>query len=277
MKGPIEESLWFTTRSALFRPGDEAWNAIAAYGEPLRRFVARRYRWLPEADRDDLVQEILIEIHRRLAARHDRTRGRFRALLQTVVKRRVADRLRARRPEALDDEAAAMLAAPDADEIVALDLETSLIEAVAACRDRFSQGEERDLDVLYALVDRIVHGQAAKEIARRTRASEDRVDRLLQRGRDAVFEALLARELALAHGDDRLARALAIFKASLRTPRATARLLAKEKDAKLRERLEEFLERFRSALRFFEEDGSARGEELRRGLDFIFEATKRAR
>ena len=166
----IEESVWFTTRSSLLKPGDEAWNAIAAYGEPLRRFLARRYSWLREADRDDLVQEMLVEMRRRLVARHDRSRGRFRALpkdvlhnavrLQTVVKRRVADLLRARRAKRLES-AAEPEAEPAPEALDTLDLEARLIEAVAACRDRFSQGAERDLDVLYALVDRIVHGQSS--------------------------------------------------------------------------------------------------------------------
>src|SRR5947209_6599000 len=132
----MEDSIWFTTRSALFRPGDAAWNEIAAYGEPLRRFLTRRYPWLEEADRDDLVQDVLIEMKAALAPKHDRSRGEFRALLQTVVKRRVADRLRRRRAEPFDEILTETLAAPQEAEVEALDLETRLLEAVSACRDR---------------------------------------------------------------------------------------------------------------------------------------------
>ena len=58
----MEDSLWFTTRSALFEPGDAAWSEVVRYEEPLRRLLARRYgRWLHEAERDDLLHEILVE------------------------------------------------------------------------------------------------------------------------------------------------------------------------------------------------------------------------
>ena len=41
----------------------------------------------------------------KLVASHDRSRGRFRALLQTVVKRRVVDSLRKIHPDPLDEAA----------------------------------------------------------------------------------------------------------------------------------------------------------------------------
>jgi len=253
----IEQSFWFSTRSALFRPGDEAWLEIAAYEVPLRRFLERRYRWLGAADRDDLVQDVLLEIRKTLARSHDRSRGKFRALLQTVVKRRVADRLRARRTGALEE-----VAAPEAAEIEALDLETRLRDAFQRCRDRFTQGKESDPEVLYALVDRVVHGRSSIVIARRNKTSVDRVARLLERGRHAVFESLLAGELELEPGV-RLQGAVQIFKEALRRPRARARLLEKEKDAGLREELTELLERFDAARSSFD------GEELKAGIAFV--------
>ena len=99
----IADSIWFTTRSRLFHGDEETWEEVAAYTEPLGRLLARRYRWLSEQDREDLVQDILIEIRRTLVERHDRSRGRFRALLQTVVGRPVADVLRARRQQPLTE------------------------------------------------------------------------------------------------------------------------------------------------------------------------------
>jgi DNA-directed RNA polymerase specialized sigma24 family protein len=262
-----EESIWFSTRSALFRPGDAAWMEIAAYAEPLRRLLDRRYSWLAHTDRDDLVQEILVEIRTTLAARHDRSRGPFRALLQTVVSRRVADLLRRRRPEQLDAE---VTAAPEPEEVLELELEAALLAAVAVTRDRFTQGPEKDLAVLYALVDRIVHGLSSAEIAARSGQSPGQVARLLERGRDAIFEALLARELELSPGP-RLTVARDAFKASLRRPSAAGRALDALGDRALAASLEAFLDRFRSGLRHFEGDETASGRELRRGLSVILE------
>jgi RNA polymerase sigma factor (sigma-70 family) len=266
----MEESVWFSTRSALLRGGDASWECVAAYAEPLSRWVRRRYRWLSSEDREDLVQSILLEIRQGLAARHDPSRGRFRALLQAVVHRRVTDALRRRRAEPLEETAADALAAPPADEVEALDLEAALLEAFTACRDRFSQGAERDLDVVYALADRMVHGKSNVEIAREKGVSVDRVARLLRRGRDALFEALLARELELPRGDARLPLALDAFKDALREPRRVRERLARVPDRALEDALDAFLARFRAALPRLEGDETEAGIELRRGLDVIF-------
>jgi len=263
---PVQDSLWFTTRSALFRPGDDAWNEVAAYAEPLGRLLERRYRWLPQADRDDLVQTILIEMKEKLVERHDRTRGRFRALLQAVVKRRIADALRRRRAEPLDEARADSLAAPDDSAVEALDLETGLVEAVAACRDRFTQGKDADPDVLYALADRIVHGLSNVEIARKDGVSVDRVARLLRRGRDAVFAHLLRRETGLDEADRRFKRALELFKEFLRRPAEATRLVADLPEDDLREELTSFLARFSAALPHFE---GAADDEFQRGLELV--------
>lgn len=265
----MRDSIWFTTRTALFRPGDGVWNEVALYAEPLRRLLARRYRWLNEAEREDLAQDILIEMKESLVNVHDRTRGRFRALLQTVVKRRVVDRLRKAKPDRLGAEDESALAAPEEDELQALDLETSLLDAVAACRDRFSQGPHRDMDVLYALVDRLVNGLSSVEIAEKNGVSRDRVARLLRRGREAIFVQFVSRELELPDGKP-LQRCVDVFRRALRTPREEAALLDEIKDSLLRERLEEFLARFRLSLPSFRGDGSARGRELEQGVELIF-------
>ena len=265
----MTDSLWFTTRSALFRPGDDAWNEVALYADPLRRLLERRYRWLDSNERDDLVQDLLVEMKQALVARHDRARAPFRALLQTVVQRRVADRLRARRAASLGSELEGELTAPRDDEIVALDLEARLLDAVQACRDRFTQGPARDHDVLFALVDRIVHGRSGVEIARASGWSEDRVARLLERGRDAIFEHLLARELALAPEDPQLARALGAFKEALRRPRETARILERLERPELAAPLEELLGGVFAAFRQLAGEATATGDELRRGFELI--------
>lgn len=261
------ESLWFSTRSALFEPGDDAWNEVALYHEPLSRLIARRWPWVSAADRDDLVQDMLLEIKGSLAPRHDPARGKFRALLQTVLARRLADLRRGRREAPLGED----VPAPDATVVAALDLEALLLDAVTACRDRFTQGKTKDQAVVYALADRIVNGLSNAEIARRDRVSVDRVARLLEKGRDAIFERLLGRELALAADDPRLAHAVTTFKESLRRPGASESLLAGMGDARVRAGLADFLERLRASLPELASDGSARGAELRRGLALIFE------
>lgn len=270
MTASASDSIWFTTQSGLFAGGDRAWEEVAAYRVPLSRFVERRFGWLSASDRDDLVQDVLVEIKETLAARHDRSRGKFRALLQTVVRRRVADLRRAKRPSSLDQE----VAAPSDDDVDALDLEAGLLAAVADCRDRFTQGKEKDDDVLYALVDRIVHGLSSKEIARKSGASADQVARRLEKGRDAIFRALLARELELNPEQDsaRLAAALAAFKETLRKPRESDAIVAKLGDRGLRLALGSFVERFRAALPRFDGDATASGQELRRGIAVILES-----
>jgi DNA-directed RNA polymerase specialized sigma24 family protein len=231
--------------------------------------------WLEEGDREDLAQDVLLEMKQKLVGAHDCSRGRFRALLQAVVKRRVIDHLRKVRPTPLPEAAADSLAAPAEEEVEALDLETSLLDAVAACRDRFTQGRHKDPDVLYALVDRLVHGLSSAEIARRNGVSPDRIARLLRRGRDAVFHNLLSRELEIPEGDPRLKGAVTVWKRLLRTPRAAASLLEETPDTTVRERLEELLSRFQAALPHFRGDDSVRGRELARGIELVFEGLER--
>lgn len=267
----MTQSMWFTTQSALFQGGGRAWEAAAAYIGPLERLLARRYRWLSVEDREDLLQGILIEIKEQLAPRHDRERGKFRALLQTVVKRRVADLLRARKGEALSEEQAESLSAPAEPELVALDVEASLVEALAACRDHFTQGNQSDPSVLYALADRIVHGRSNAEIARREGVSVDRVARLLRRGREVVFRRLLASELDLPMGDGRLDVALDVFKTAIRNPGQIRACLDALPPSPARDHLEDFVGRFRAGLAHFA-PRLGEGGEFQRGVSLVLEA-----
>lgn len=266
----MPDSLWFSTRSALFQGGDAAWQAVAAYAPALERLVARRYPWVRAQEREDLVHDLLIEVRERLVERHDPRRGPFRALLQSVVQRRVVDQVRRRAPAALDEATAAALAAPPAAELLALDLETSLVEAMAACRDRFTQGAASDPQVLYALADRIVHGLSSAEIATRDGVSVDRVNRLLRRGREELFRQLLARELELDPTDPRLPGLVEAFREALRRPGDAALLAAGLPDPALREPLEELLLRFRAGVAQFATRTDAGGE-LQRGIALALE------
>ena len=266
----MQDSVWFSTRSALFQGGDAAWQAIAAYARPLERLVARRYPWVRAPEREDLVHDLLIEVREKVVARHDPARGPFRALLQAVVQRRVVDLVRRRAPPPLEEAAAAALVAPAEDELLALDLETSLVEAMAACRDRFTQGAGSDPDVLYALADRIVHGRSSQEIAARDGVSVDRVNRLLRRGRDELFRQLLARELELPADDPALAAPLEVFRDCLRRPGDAEALLPRVRDPALRERARELLERVRAGVAQCARQRDASGE-LQRGIALALE------
>lgn len=264
----MQDSIWFTTRSTLFKGGDARWQAVAAYAQPLERLIARRFPWVRPQDREDLVHDLLLEVNETLAVRHDPGRGPFRALLQSVVQRRVVDLVRRRAPPPLADGAAEALAAPPAEELDALDLETSLVEAMSACRDRFTQGKDSDPDVLYALADRVVHGRSNEEIAARNGVSVDRVNRLLRRGRDELYRHLLCDQLGLAPDDGRLKALLDVFREALRRPvDARAALERGLRDPALRERLDDLLRRFRAGAAQL----SDRGGELQRGLALVLE------
>jgi RNA polymerase sigma factor (sigma-70 family) len=262
------QSPWFTTRSQLFAEDDaQVWEAVAAYGPPLTHVLESRYRWLKREDVEDLVQQLLIEVRQTLVEAHDPKRGRFRALLTTVLQRRVVDLVRRKAPTDLGD-ADVELAAPPEAELDALDLEQSLVYAMSACRDRFTQGSEEDLDVLYAFVDRVVHGKSNVEIAREAGVSVDRVARLLRRARDCVFSELLAQQLDLERGDPALPGLTELFKASLRDPRSVGPDELARLPAPLSEGFADFLARLRTALaRFRGREGQG---EFRRGLEAVF-------
>ena len=56
---------WLTTLTAIQR-GEPDWRAIAAYETPVRRFLHQRFGNLPAAERDDLLQEILLAMRERI-------------------------------------------------------------------------------------------------------------------------------------------------------------------------------------------------------------------
>ena len=243
---------------------------MARYDAPLRRLLALRYgRLLTLERREDLAQEILIEIKQRLAPRFDRERGRFRALLQTVVQRRVTDELRRARPLPLSEAAAAELEAPSLGQLEALDLEASLVRAVEVCRDTFSGGARKDLDLLHVLIDRVVHGASATEIARRAGVSRDRVKRQLAKARAEIFRALLADELALSGPS--LEEHVSAFTRSLRRPSDFERHLGALGGEAEQEAFRTFWARFRAALPHFEGDESEAGRELAAGIALLLD------
>jgi len=268
----VSEGHWFTTRSALFRPGDHVWNEVARYEVPLRNHLERYYsggRWgLDAADREDLLQGILLEIKERLVETYERSRGGFRALLRTVVERRVISCARSKRrtpgelPEDLPDQSL--------EDLEAVDLETSLLGAVSDCHDHFVESGPHELGVVWVLTDRLVHSLGNKEIAAKRGFSERQVAGRLTRARERIYASLLARELELERESEELRAAVRVFTTCLRQPRRRARL-AEDLGPDLCQSFLEFFERFLQTLRLFRGSDSVRYQEIARGVLSVFE------
>lgn len=277
----MSEGHWFTTRSALFKPGDHVWNEVARYEAPLRSHLERFYsagRWgLDAADREDLLQGILLEIKERLVETYERSRGGFRALLRTVVERRVISYARSKRrtPVALPEDVAEHLPSESLADLDAVDLETSLLGAVSDCHDHFVESGPHELGVVWVLTDRLVHALGNKEIAAKRGFSERQVAGRLTRARERIYRSLLARELELEPESEGLQAAVRVFTTCLRQPRRRARL-AEELEPALQEAFLEFFERFLATLRLFRGSDSVRYQEIARGVLSVFEEAEGA-
>jgi len=243
---------WTTTRSALFRECAETWDAVAAYGSPTSAYLESRYPRLTPEERDDLTQDLLLEIRHRLAPRHDPGRGKFRQLLQTAIRSRVLDVLRKRArevgrlapPDVIDE-----VPAPSLDEVDAIDIEASLIEALTAAKHELMQGDDADHDALFALADRVVHGRTEAEIAASEGTSRDAVVRRLRRAREAVWRNLLRREVAGDLDNASLGVAVAVAKDCALEPSRREAHLERISAPEVRARLGDFLERFSASCR----------------------------
>lgn len=274
----MSEGHWFTTRSALFRPGDHVWNEVARYEVPLRNHLERHYsagRWgLDRADREDLLQGILLEIKERLVETYERSRGGFRTLLRTVVERRVISYARSKRrtPGALPPDLPGDLPDPaeSLDDLEAVDFETSLLSSVSECHDHFVESGPHELGVVWVLTDRLVHSLGNKEIAAKRGFSERQVAGRLSRARARIYAALLARELELEPESEALRSAVNVFTACLRQPRRRVRL-AEALEPDLAEAFLSFFERFLATLRQFRGSDSVRYQEIARGVLSVFE------
>jgi RNA polymerase sigma factor (sigma-70 family) len=246
---------WFTTLSAV-RRGEPDWAAIEPYESPVRRFLAARYPALQAADRDDLVQEILLAMREKLVRGYDPGRGPFRALLRTAIANKVRDRFRRRRAAPLEDEMAC--AEPSEADAAALDLDAEIVRAVRAVHDRHARGEAQ---LVYALAGVLVDGLSEREIARREGLSADQVKRLLGRARGEILAAIFERQL----GSAGAARAAELARACLREPRREARLLEDESHPLAREAAAALVARIRAPRSGGEDD-------FLRGLRAVFEA-----
>jgi RNA polymerase sigma-70 factor (ECF subfamily) len=86
------------------RPDDAAWQRLVEIYTPLIRGWLKRH-WTPDADVDDLVQEVLAVVVRKLPEfRHNQRTGAFRSWLRAITANCLRDfwRSRRRRPTAGD-------------------------------------------------------------------------------------------------------------------------------------------------------------------------------
>lgn len=218
---------WLTTLSAI-RAGHADWSAITAYEVPVRRYLARRFPGLDAAERDDLVQEVLLAMRERIVPAYDARRGRFRSLLVSAVANKARDLLKRARPGALTSEPADD--APSVADLDAIDLEALIVQAVRAVHDQATAGPEPDLELVWVLSGVLVHGRSGAEVARREELSVDQVKRRLQEARAAILGHVLRELLGPDALPGRVARAAELARGCLRDPRAGSRALEDEPD-----------------------------------------------
>lgn len=98
------------------RQGDaRAWDLWVTVYEPWLRDYLLRNRLQP-SDADDVLQNVLIDAHRGLAAfRHNGRRGAFRKWLKTILRRRLTESFSRAPPRELTAELAELLADEDGD------------------------------------------------------------------------------------------------------------------------------------------------------------------
>lgn len=82
---------------ARFRCGER--DAIAEVARLARLMVGDHGYYVAPDDRDDVVQEILIDVHRTVSSPEFRLHKTFEALVRTIAHRRCVDWIRRRRPD----------------------------------------------------------------------------------------------------------------------------------------------------------------------------------
>jgi RNA polymerase sigma-70 factor (ECF subfamily) len=92
---PVETSLSWLGRLAVSGSDADWQKLVAVYGPLLREWFA--HTGVPPADRDDLVQEVMLAVFRRVAEFERRGPGAFRAWLRGIVTNQTRKFFRARK------------------------------------------------------------------------------------------------------------------------------------------------------------------------------------
>jgi DNA-directed RNA polymerase specialized sigma24 family protein len=265
-------SLWQTTCSAIRAGHDPGWDAIGDYRQPLLLLLAARHGWIPAAEREDLVHEILVDLAEGLARRFDPDRGRFRAFLCGVVRNKVLARWKRRRrevPLGPEDGEPAPIAEQDGE---AVDVAAHVLGAVRRWHDRASAARD-GMARVYVMAGRLVRDAPLREIAERERLSIDAVKRILVGAREEIIADALEHGLPLdpEHKVGLDWRALARrAQEALADPRRRGAVLEAIGQEAVRRALEDWLDDLARLRRDPPGAGSQEGTELRRGLEEIF-------
>lgn len=272
---------WFTTRSGILR-GEAGWELIAPYADPVARFLQRRFPDLGQADRDDLLQDILMAMRTNLVEKFDADRGGFRPYLRTSIVNRVRDHYRRKkvRRGVADpaDEAApgphdpAELLEEDAD---AMDLEACLLGSLYAFHDkRTRSADPEELEVLYTFSDNLVGGLSNEEIAAKEGKSKDQIKRLLQRARNEILVEFLKRAAPGIESRAPLDKTADLVRRVFREPRRRQRILEAETNQPLAKAVDQLLDRLDAARGRLPVLASNEGKEFEQALRAVFAPTE---
>jgi RNA polymerase sigma factor (sigma-70 family) len=266
---------WFTTRSGILR-GEAGWELIAPYADPIARFLERRFPQMSDADREDLLQDVLMAMKTDLVGKFDPHRGGFRPYLRTAIVNRVRDHYRRKKVRAADhnlDEAKAPDEEHDIeeDDADALDLEACLLGALHEFHDkRARSGKAEDLEVLYAFSGALVEGLSNEDIAKREKKSKDQVKRLLQRARDEILREFMMRAAPGISTRAPLDLSSDLVRRIFREPRHRALILEKEPNRALAEAVDKLMDRLDKARARFPVLASTQGKEFEEALRAVF-------
>ncbi len=267
---------WFTTRSGIMR-GQAGWEDIAPYADPIARFLEKRYPHMPSADREDLLQDVLMAMKTHLVEKYDMSRGGFRPYLRTAIVNRVKDHYRRRKvragtpnPPELEarEEEEHDLDEQDAD---ALDLEACLLGALHAFHDKRAQsGKPEEMELLYAFCGSLIEGLSNEQIAEREKKSKDQVKRLLQRAREEVLREFMVRAAPGIDSKAPLDRSADLVRRIFREPRRRARIIEAETNKTLADAVDRFMDRLEKGRARLPVLASTAGKEFEEALRAVF-------
>jgi len=275
--GTPRDGAWFSTLPGV-RQATPVWAEIAHYEEPIRRFLALRYRQVPSADRDDLTQAILLAMHERIVPGFDRSVGRFRAYLKSSIHRKVMDWYRQKKRttpvSTLGTDLDETPREPDDTETLTLDLEAELLRAVRSFHDRFTFGTDRERTTVRCFGLRVLQGLPEKEIARALHLNRDQVKYFLKAARQELTTELCRGLLARIQepvDEAQVRRAADLVRQGLRAPVRRWEPLDAEPCAAVRDAAENLLQAIDAVRDHFLGLETAAGAEFLRALEAIFQ------